>query len=131
VRGTGKQTPKYLAHPQILGPDQEAELEPAELFGDRPRQRREGPLAPAGAGAVTAPGPRPRRPPPPPSAAGTASGPWSPSGCRSYHQARPHQGLGQRPPDPPEVYPQPEAPPNPIVRIDRLGGLIHEYARAA
>ena len=50
---------------------------------------------------------------------------------RHYHQARPHQGLGQRPPDPPEVYPQPEALPNPIVRLDRLGGLIHEYARAA
>ncbi len=46
-----------------------------------------------------------------------------------YHQARPHQGLEQRVPCPPA---------DPIVtlgsqveRRDRLGGLLHEYRRAA
>ena len=47
-----------------------------------------------------------------------------------YHRARPHQGLAQRSPCP---------SPEPIilldgghvVRDDRLGGLIHEYRRAA
>jgi transposase InsO family protein len=46
-----------------------------------------------------------------------------------YHWARPHQSLDQRPPCP---------SPEPIIalhsrvdRQDRLGGLIHEYRRAA
>ena len=50
---------------------------------------------------------------------------------RHYHQARPHQGLGQLPPDPPAVLPLPPARLNQIVRKDQLGGLIHEYERAA
>ena len=44
-----------------------------------------------------------------------------------YDKARPHQGLGQRTPggEPPL------AGDGPILRQDRLGGLIHEYERAA
>src|SRR5690348_584929 len=41
-----------------------------------------------------------------------------------YHQARPHQGLDQRCPDPvPAVIPLPVV--SKIVRNDRLGGLLH------
>jgi putative transposase len=43
-----------------------------------------------------------------------------------YHVARPHQGLEQRPP-----VPQPSSRAGPVVRRDRLGGLLHEYHRAA
>ena len=50
---------------------------------------------------------------------------------RHYHQARPHQGLGQLPPDPPTALPLPPVRLNQIVRRDRLGGLIHDYERAA
>ena len=48
-----------------------------------------------------------------------------------YHQARPHQGLGQRCPAP--VMPAPISLPaeGRIVRQDRLGGLLHEYSWAA
>jgi putative transposase len=47
-----------------------------------------------------------------------------------YHQARPHQGLDQRCPDPvPAVIPLPVV--SKIVRNDRLGGLLHEYGWAA
>jgi putative transposase len=46
-----------------------------------------------------------------------------------YQQARPHQGLGQRTPSgEPALAPLPAGR---IVRRDRLGGLIHEYERAA
>jgi hypothetical protein len=47
-----------------------------------------------------------------------------------YHQARPHQGLEQRLPCPP---PDPVSltDASPVERRDRLGGLIHEYRRAA
>jgi transposase InsO family protein len=46
-----------------------------------------------------------------------------------YNQVRPHQGLGQRPPDcPADVITMPAGR---VVRRDRLGGLIHEYHRAA
>ena len=47
-----------------------------------------------------------------------------------YHEARPHQGLEQRVPGgtPPPV-PSPAS--HRIVRYDRLGGLLHEYSRAA
>jgi putative transposase len=46
-----------------------------------------------------------------------------------YHQARPHQGLGQRRPCEPadEV----RVRTGPVERRDRLGGLLHEYRRAA
>ncbi len=47
-----------------------------------------------------------------------------------YHTARPHQGLGQQTPiRAAEVRSEPDSAQ--IIRIDRLGGLIHEYARAA
>jgi transposase InsO family protein len=46
-----------------------------------------------------------------------------------YHQARPHQGLEQRCPEPvATVIPLPGA--GKIVRDDRLGGLLHEYSWA-
>jgi putative transposase len=46
-----------------------------------------------------------------------------------YHQARPHQGLEQRCPDPvPALLPLPVGAE--IVRHERLGGLLHEYSWA-
>ncbi|HEY8855122.1 MAG TPA: integrase core domain-containing protein [Candidatus Dormibacteraeota bacterium] len=46
-----------------------------------------------------------------------------------YHNARPHQGLGQRRPhEPAGVVPLTAGP---VERADRLGGLLHEYHRAA
>jgi putative transposase len=46
-----------------------------------------------------------------------------------YHEARPHQGLGQRRPC------QPSAlmvlPHGDVERRDRLGGLLHDYRRVA
>jgi len=46
-----------------------------------------------------------------------------------YNNARPHQGLEQRRPNEPlDVVPIPIGP---VERRDRLGGLIHEYSRAA
>jgi putative transposase len=47
-----------------------------------------------------------------------------------YNGHRPHRALGQAPPLGPAV-PVALAPPARIVRRDRLGGLIHEYAQAA
>jgi putative transposase len=43
-----------------------------------------------------------------------------------YNHERPHRGLRLQAPDPP---PRPET--GPIERHDRLGGLVHEYHRAA
>jgi transposase InsO family protein len=49
-----------------------------------------------------------------------------------YNQARPHQGLGQRMPHgPADVAPITALPAGHIESHDRLGGLIHEYRRAA
>ncbi len=46
-----------------------------------------------------------------------------------YHHARPHQGLEQRRPyEPDNVLPFPTGR---VERRDRLGGLLHEYFRAA
>ena len=46
-----------------------------------------------------------------------------------YNRARPHQGIEQRQPcEPTEVVPLPTGP---VQRRDRLGGIIHEYCRAA
>src|SRR5579859_1499873 len=45
-----------------------------------------------------------------------------------YHHARPHRGLGLRPPSAPS---QGLSPTGPVIRTDLLGGLIHEYRRAA
>jgi len=47
-----------------------------------------------------------------------------------YHTARPHQGLGQRTPIRGAQAPG-ESDNGRVIRIDRLGGLIHEYVRAA
>jgi len=46
-----------------------------------------------------------------------------------YNQARPHQGIEQRRPcEPAEVV---QLPTGPVERRDRLGGIGHEYGRAA
>ncbi len=45
-----------------------------------------------------------------------------------YNRQRPHRALGLRPPLPRG---QPPPPAGEVVRRDRLGGLIHEYERAA
>jgi len=45
-----------------------------------------------------------------------------------YNAARPHRGLDLDTPDRPT---SPGDPNGPIRRIDRLGGLLHEYQRAA
>ena len=48
----------------------------------------------------------------------------------SYHEARPHQGLGQRRAQPTGG----RAPPTTdgrVDRSDRLGGLLYDYSRAA
>jgi putative transposase len=46
-----------------------------------------------------------------------------------YHQARPHQGLGQRRPC--DQADEIQVTTGPVERHDRLGGLLHEYRRAA
>jgi putative transposase len=47
-----------------------------------------------------------------------------------YNRHRPHRALGQAPPLGPSAPPAP--PPLPrVIRRDRLGGLIHEYAQVA
>lgn len=47
-----------------------------------------------------------------------------------YNGERPHRALDRRPPDPPPPTRLP-SPASPVKRRDRLGGLIHEYHRAA
>jgi putative transposase len=46
-----------------------------------------------------------------------------------YNRERPHRGLALLSPDSTRADPQPSGPE--IKRRDRLGGLIHEYHRAA
>jgi putative transposase len=50
-----------------------------------------------------------------------------------YNRHRPHRALALRPPERPDGNPKPlRAPPFPqLNRRDLLGGLIHEYKRAA
>jgi transposase InsO family protein len=48
--------------------------------------------------------------------------------ARHYNHARPHRSLGLRAPLPRG---QPTGPVGGVVQRDRLGGLIHEYERAA
>ena len=48
-----------------------------------------------------------------------------------FNQARPHQGLGQRIPDPPMLSASPPNQPNKVMAIPVLGGLHHNYQRAA
>ena len=45
-----------------------------------------------------------------------------------YNRARPHRGIGLEVPVAPDKLPPPTGP---IERVDVLGGLIHEYRRAA
>jgi hypothetical protein len=46
-----------------------------------------------------------------------------------YNRERPHRGLALLAPEPTNADPQPKG--REIKRRDRLGGLIHEYHRAA
>ena len=48
-----------------------------------------------------------------------------------YNRHRPHRGLGLRPPQPAASCVEPCSIDARVVRRDRLGGLIHEYSRAA
>lgn len=48
-----------------------------------------------------------------------------------YNTHRPHQSLGQLAPCPSADYRSQIGKPTAVVRIDRLGGLIHEYRLAA
>ena len=48
---------------------------------------------------------------------------------RNYNRERPHRALELLPPEPDER--QERTPKGAIHRRDRLGGLIHEYYRAA
>jgi len=49
-----------------------------------------------------------------------------------YNRQRPHRALGLTAPDPPgDLIPLQHATAAPVRRRDRLGGLLHEYARAA
>jgi putative transposase len=45
-----------------------------------------------------------------------------------YNTARPHRSLGL---SPPEGLPPGSSTAGAVIRRDRLGGLIHEYSRAA
>jgi hypothetical protein len=47
-----------------------------------------------------------------------------------YEQARPHQGLEQRVPRPRRQLEE-QRTAGPVIRLDRLGGLLHEYFRQA
>jgi putative transposase len=47
-----------------------------------------------------------------------------------FNQARPHQGLQQRIPDPPG-HAAPLNQPNQVIAVPVLGGLHHDYQRAA
>jgi transposase InsO family protein len=48
-----------------------------------------------------------------------------------FNQARPHQGLGQRLPKPPTLSAAPFQPASKVFSIPVLGGLHHDYQRAA
>jgi transposase len=49
-----------------------------------------------------------------------------------YNRQRPHRALGLQAPDPPgQLVPRSGATPAQVRRRDRLGGLLHEYERAA
>jgi hypothetical protein len=48
-----------------------------------------------------------------------------------YNHARPHRALKLRPPLPRGQPVAPLRPLEPVVRRDRLGGLLHEYSRCA
>jgi putative transposase len=48
-----------------------------------------------------------------------------------FNQARPHQGLGQRIPDPPALSASVSHQSNKMISVPVLGGLHHDYQRAA
>jgi putative transposase len=48
-----------------------------------------------------------------------------------FNQARPHQGIRQRIPDPPVLSAPASSPPNQVIAVPVLGGLHHDYQRAA
>ena len=48
-----------------------------------------------------------------------------------FNQARPHQGIRQRIPDPPVLSAPASSPPNQVIAVPVLGGLHHHYQRAA
>jgi putative transposase len=48
-----------------------------------------------------------------------------------FNQARPHQGLGQRTPDPPALSAPLPNHPNEVIAVPVLSGLHHDYRRAA
>lgn len=50
---------------------------------------------------------------------------------RHYNEARPHRGLGLRPPVGDEIRPESDPMTTEVRRRDLLGGLIHEYEAAA
>jgi putative transposase len=51
---------------------------------------------------------------------------------RHYNTVRPHRSLGLQPPRPTQLtLLGPEGLESPVQRVDVLGGLIHEYRRAA
>ncbi|WP_236023090.1 integrase core domain-containing protein [Dictyobacter formicarum] len=50
---------------------------------------------------------------------------------RYFNQARPHQGLQQRLPDPPELSAPPPGQSGHVLSVPMLGGLHHDYQRAA
>ena len=50
---------------------------------------------------------------------------------RHYNEARPHRGLGLRPPARAEIRPSSDPRATDVRRRDLLGGLIHEYEAAA
>jgi len=47
-----------------------------------------------------------------------------------FNHQRPHRGIDLEPPDPKLALPQFESG-DVVERVDRLGGLLHEYRRAA
>jgi putative transposase len=48
-----------------------------------------------------------------------------------FNQARPHQGLGQRIPNPPMLAALAPNPLNKVIAVPMLGGLHHDYQKAA
>jgi putative transposase len=51
--------------------------------------------------------------------------------CAYFNRARPHQGIGQRVPDGSPVPTEPPPTASPVEELPVLGGLHHEYRRAA
>jgi putative transposase len=49
----------------------------------------------------------------------------------SFNQARPHQGMRQRIPDPPALSAPPPNQPSKVIAVPVLGGLHHDYQRVA